>query len=85
MARSTRAFSPGAALRRNALYKGFFGGSRGWLAVGAVVWGPRLMKRALGRSEKVVATEVLKPGQALYLEAIPQQTREQRRAARRDT
>ena len=44
MARSTRAFSPTAALRRNALYKGLFGGSRGWLAVGAVVWGPRLMK-----------------------------------------
>ena len=85
MARSTRAFSPTAALRRNALYKGLFGGSRGWLAVGTIVWGPRLMKRALGRTEKVVAIEVLKPGQALYLEAIPQQTREQRRAARRDT
>jgi hypothetical protein len=84
MARSTRAFSPTAALRRNALYKGLFGGSRGWLAVGAVVWGPRLMKRLLGRNEKVVATEVLKPGQSLYLETIPQQTREQRRAARRD-
>lgn len=84
MARSTRAFSPTAALRRNALYKGLFGGSRGWLAVGAVVWGPRLMKRLLGRNEKVVATEVLKPGQSLYLQTIPQQTREQRRAARRD-
>ena len=84
MARSTRAFSPTAALRRNALYKGLFGGSRGWLAVGVVVWGPRLMKRLLGRNEKVVATEVLKPGQSLYLQTIPQQTREQRRAARRD-
>ena len=85
MARSTRAFSPTAALRRNALYKGVFGGSRGWLAVGAVVWAPRLVRRALGRTEKVVATEVLTPGQALYLEAIPQETRAQRRAARRDT
>ena len=85
MARSTRAFSPTAALRRNALYKGLFGGSRGWLAVGVFAWGPRLMKRALGRTEKVVATEVLKPGQAIYIEAIPQETREQRRALRRDT
>jgi hypothetical protein len=85
MARSTRVFSPTAVLRRNAVSKGLFGGSRGWLAVGAVVWGPRLMKRAFGRTEKVVATEVLKPGQALYLEAIPQETRAQRRAARRDT
>ena len=44
-----------------------------------------MMKRALGRTEKVVATEVLKPGQALCIEAIPQETRAQRRAARRDT
>jgi hypothetical protein len=85
VARSTRALSPAAALRRNALYKGVLGGSRGWLAVGAFMWGPRLMKRVLGRTEKVVATEVLKPGQALYIEAIPQETRAQRRAARRDT
>jgi hypothetical protein len=85
MARSTRALSPTAALRRNALYKGLFGGSRGWLAVGVVVWAPRLMKRVLGRNEKVVATEVLKPGQALYLQTIPQETRAQRRAARRAT
>ena len=84
MARSTRALSPTAALRRNALYKGLLGGSRGWLAVGAFVWGPRLMKRVLGRNEKVVATEVLKPGQALYLQTIPHETRAQRRAARRD-
>ena len=85
MARSTRALSPTAALRRNALYKGVLGGSRGWLAVGAFVWVPRLMKRALGRTEKVVATEVLKPGQAIRIEAIPQETRAQRRAARLDT
>jgi hypothetical protein len=43
------------------------------------------MKRVLGRTEKVVATERLKPGQALYLQTIPQETRAQRRAARRDT
>lgn len=85
MARSRRALSPLTALRSNALYKGLLGGSRGWLAVGAVVWTPRLMKRLLGRTEKVVATEVLKPGQALYLQTIPQETRAQRRAARRDT
>lgn len=82
MARSTRALSPFAALRRNALYKGLFGGSRGWLAVGAFVWGPRLLKRALGRNEEIVAKEVLKPGQSLYLEAIAPPTRAQRRAER---
>lgn len=43
------------------------------------------MKRALGHTEKVVAKEMLKPGQTLCIVTIPQETREQRRAARRDT
>jgi hypothetical protein len=72
-----------AALRSNALYKGLLGGSRGWMAVGALVWMPRLMKKVLGRTEKVVAIEVLKPGQVLCLEAIAPPTRDERRAARR--
>jgi hypothetical protein len=75
--------SPTAALRRNALYKGLLGGSRGWMAVGALVWGPRLMKKALGRNEQVVATERLVPGQAIRIEAIKPPSRDERRAARR--
>jgi hypothetical protein len=75
--------SPTAALRRNALYKGLLGGRRGWMAVGALVWGPRLMKKALGRTEEVVATERLEPGQALRIEAIKPPSRDERRAARR--
>jgi hypothetical protein len=75
--------SPTAALRRNALYKGLLGGRRGWMAVGAVVWAPRLMKKALGRTEEVVATERLEPGQAIRIEAIRQPSRNERRAARR--
>jgi hypothetical protein len=83
VARRTRALSPTAALRRNALTKGLFGGSRGWMAVGVAVYGPRLMKKALGRSEQVVATERLEPGQAIRIEAIKAPTRSERRAARR--
>lgn len=83
MARRTGALSPFAALRRNALYKGLLGGQRGWMAVGAVVWGGRFVRKAFGRSEKVVATEVLRPGQVLQLEAIAPLNRGQRRAARR--
>ena len=52
------------------------------MAVGVVVWGPRLMKKALGRTEKVVATEVLQPGQALRIEAIEPPSRAEQRAAR---
>lgn len=83
MARRTRVLSPTAALRRNALYKGLFGGSRGWMAIGALVWGPRLMKKALGRTEQVVLTERLEPGQALRIEAIERPTRGELRAGRR--
>jgi hypothetical protein len=83
MARRPGLLSPVAALRRSALSKGLLGGSRGWMAVGAMVWGPRLMKKALGRSEQIVATEVLEPGQVLRLEAIRRPTRGQRRSARR--
>jgi hypothetical protein len=84
MARA-RALSPTAALRRKALTKGLIGGSRGWVAVGVAVYGPRLLKKALGRNEVFVAKEVLKPGDSLYLRAIEPQTRAQRRAARRAT
>jgi hypothetical protein len=83
VARRPGLLSPVAALRRNGLYKGLLGGSRGWMAVGAVVWAPRLMKKLLGRNEQIVATEVLKPGQAIRLEAIAPPTRRDRRAARR--
>ena len=77
MARRPRLLSPTVALRRGALYKGLIGGNRGWMAIGVVVWGPRLMRKLLGR------TEVLRPGQALRLEAIAPPTRDDRRAARR--
>jgi hypothetical protein len=75
--------SPTAYLRRGAMYKGVLGGSRGWLAVGALVWGPRLVKKAIGKNEEIVTTEVMRPGDVLRLETIPQQTRKQRRAATR--
>lgn len=84
MARRARLLSPTASLRRNALYKGLLGGSRGWMVVGAAVWAPRMMKKALGRNEVVVATERLEPGQAIRIEAIKPPTRSERRAARRD-
>lgn len=82
MARS-RLLSPTVALRRNAIYKGLLGGQRGWLAIGAVVWAPRLLKRILGRTEQLVATERLEPGQVLRIEAIKRPTRAEDRARRR--
>ena len=81
MARS-RLLSPGVFIRRAALYKGLFGGHRGWLAVGAVIWSRGFVKKAMGKNQEIVATEVLKPGQFLRLEAIPAPSRKQRKAAR---
>jgi hypothetical protein len=78
-----RSLSPLAALRRNAITKGVLGGQRGWMAVGAVVWGLRLLRKLLGRTEEVVATEKLEPGQVLCLTAIAPPSRAERRAARR--
>lgn len=85
MARKPSVLSLTVLLRRNALYKGVFGGSRGWMAVGAVLWGSKLFKRFLGKNEEVIATEKLVAGQWLRLEAISPPTRKQRKAARRAT
>jgi len=75
--------SPTFTLRRNALYKGFLGGSRGWMAVGVVLWGTKLMKKSFGRTPQFVSLEKLEPGQAVRIEAIPPMSRSERRAARR--
>jgi len=72
-----------AMLRRSALYKGVFGGSRGWLAVGALLWGPKLLQRLVGKNEEIIATEKLVAGQFIRLEAVRPPTRRQRKAARR--
>ncbi len=75
--------SPGVFLRRSALYKGVFGGSRGWLAVGAVLWGRGALKRFFGRREEVVAVEKMKHGQLMQLDVMRPPTRRERRKARR--
>ncbi len=53
------------------------------MAVGAVLWAPKMMKKLFGKNEEVVAVEKLKPGQFVRLEAIPAPTRRQRKAAKR--
>ena len=83
MARKPSLLSPTVLLRRNALYKGVFGGSKGWMAVGAVLWGPKLFKRFLGKNEEIITTEKLVAGQWLQLEAISPPSRRQRKATKR--
>ncbi len=83
MARRVSPFNPLPLARRSALYRGVLGGDRSWLMIGAVVWIPKLLKRAFGKNEEVVLTEKLMPGQAIRVEALPQQTKAQRQLFRR--
>ena len=75
--------SPTALLRRSALYKGVFGGSRGWLAVGVALWGPRFFRKYFGKHEEVIAVEKLTAGQFVRLESVAPPTRKQRKAIKR--
>lgn len=75
--------SPLSMLKRKAIRRGLLGGSTGWMFVGALIYLPRLARKAFGRPERVVATERLKPGEFVRVDAVQPPTRSQRRAARR--
>jgi hypothetical protein len=47
------------------------GGSRGWLALGVVAGGLRLLRRMAKREADVVYSEELHPGQSLVIQHIP--------------
>ena len=75
------ALSPSYLLRNGSIYKGFLGDSSAWRVIGIAYFGVRFMKKMLGRTEEVVATEQLAPAQFLRIEAIPMKTKAERRAA----
>lgn len=75
--------SPVALVRRNGLYKGGFGGSKGWLAAGGAVWVAGYVRRSLGKNEEVAAIEKLKPGEFVTIRTITPPTRSQRKADKR--
>lgn len=55
-------------LRRQAIVRGLVGGSRGWLVLGVIVWGIRLLSRfASTRRLRTVSTEQLRPGESLLI------------------
>jgi Tfp pilus assembly protein PilN len=49
------------------------GGSRGWLTLGVVAGGLRLLRRIAKREEDVVYLEKLLPGQSLVIQHIPRE------------
>lgn len=83
MARRPRLLSPGLLIRRQAIAKGVFGPSSGWRVVAAIVFGRQLLKRFAGKSETIVANEVLHPGQLLQIETIAPRTKAERKQARK--
>jgi len=54
-------------LTRTARARGFLGGSRGWMAVGVVLYGARLLSRFTGAGSKVVYSERLDAGETLVI------------------
>ena len=70
-------------LRYGALHKGLLGGSPGWRTIFFLMFGGRIVKRMTGKVEQIVATEKLKPGQLLQLEAIKPLTRREKKAVAR--
>ena len=71
-------------LKRNAKYKGLFGGSSGWLRVFGVFTAASLIGKYVGRNEQLLAKEVLNPGQSMTVSAIAPPTPRQRRTSKRD-
>lgn len=64
------ALSPALLVRRQAVRKGLFGGSRGWQVLLAIIFGRRALRKVLGKEPEVVATEQLDPGQFVTIRAI---------------
>lgn len=59
-----------AFLRRRALVKGPFGGSREWTAVWAVLLGVRLLRRLTREKPEVLLCETLQPGESMLISGI---------------
>jgi hypothetical protein len=62
--------SPTLLLRRNAVAKGLFGGSRVWQVVLVIMFGRRFLRKVMGREPELVATEKMVPGQFLSIRTI---------------
>jgi len=71
-------------VRRRALTKGLFGGSRPWLILGIAAWTVRGLQWALRPEPKVVYRRKLEVGETILLSnEAPPPTRRQRRKTRK--
>lgn len=58
-------------VRDESIAAGLLGGSKRWLAIGAVFWGARGVRKAWKRPSRVVLREPLKPGERLVITQVP--------------
>ncbi|WP_419928706.1 hypothetical protein [Candidatus Poriferisocius sp.] len=59
-------------LRRQAIRRGIMGGSRGWLILGGIAWGLRLLNRVANtRRLRTVLVEELRPGESIHISHLP--------------
>ncbi|MGA0878060.1 MAG: hypothetical protein ACO3SP_02975 [Ilumatobacteraceae bacterium] len=72
----------GSYLRTRGIRDGIFGGRRGWLAIGLVMWSGRLVKKMVSRSSELVAVENLEPGQSITVSALASEESARRRRRR---
>ena len=68
-------------LRKNALHRGLFGGSRPWMVVGGAAWAIQFAKKAMAKVPETVYEAELEPGQTLVIthEPTPPPRRRRRR------
>lgn len=64
-----------AFVRRRALLRGPFGGSRQWTVVWALLLAVRLVRRLTRDKPEVVLSETLRPGEALLLSSVDREPR----------
>ena len=55
------------SLMRLGVVRGLLGGNRGWMALGAVAGGLRMLGKLAAKEPKVVFSEQLDPGQTLVI------------------
>jgi len=72
-----------AVVRSKAVRKGLIGGSRGWMAVGVLVYGWKALRWLTARRPEVVSVERIEPGQTVQITTVAAPTRRERRAATR--
>lgn len=69
----------GGYLRTRGIKDGIFGGRRGWLTLGLVMWAGRLLRKMSSRGSELVAMEKLEPGQSITVSALAPEAKARRR------